>query len=375
MRYLALVVLAACGGDGGHQQMTFDAPPLIDSPVQTHDGPAAVAHGHAKVLNGPTTARGFTRHVASVAPENGQWLITPHQITMTLAMVSLGGGTGNMPLTPVNCPVTWDRTMPGLTELGDCTFDVPPGTYSTINVVFSTSITTLIEDDGFYSTATGVQTTAPTGGAVPYAWTIGTGFNNIVEPLGTTLTVAANDTVDLSIVLSGLQSFRATVNNGAVTPDPMRPDLVATAGTLAGINYYVSQALGTPASFCAGGCTAPPTGITAVSVYYPTATTVTMVGLQLNGTPNNCGPIMPSFIVDPKAYIGLDSSGNIGVALSGDNYSSYSALLTMRQTTNTTLYCQNSTTDPMPAGGSFASGAPTIQSAGNSQGAYVLVAQ
>jgi hypothetical protein len=280
-----------------------------------------------------------------------------------------------MPLTPVNCPVTWDRTMPGLTELGDCTFDVPPGTYDRINVNFSTSITTLIEDDGFYSTATGVQTTAPTGGAVPYAWTIGTGFNNIVEPLGTTLTVAANDTVDLSIVLSGLQSFRATVNNGAVTPDPMRPDLVATAGTLAGINYYVSQALGTAASFCAGGCTAPPTGITAVSVYYPAATTVTMVGLGLNGTPNNCGPIMPSFIDDPKAYIGLDSSGNIGVALSGDNYSSYSALLTMRQTTNTTLYCQNSTTDPMPAGGSFASGAPTIQSAGNSQGAYVLVAQ
>jgi hypothetical protein len=189
------------------------------------------------------------------------------------------------------------------------------------------------------------------------------------------LTVAPNDTVDLSIVIQGLQSFRATVNNGAVTPNPMRPDLVASAGTLAGIKYYVSQALGTAASFCAGGCANPPTGITSVSVYYPSATTVTMVGLGLNGSPNNCGPIMPSFVADPRAYIGLDANGVVGAALSGDSYNSYSALIAMPQTATTTLYCQNSTTDPMPTGGSFASGAPNIQSAGNSQGGYVLVAQ
>ena len=375
MRHFILVVVAACGGGDNHQNQNIDAPRPIDSPNPPTDTPAPFAHGHAKVLNGPTPAGAFTRHVSSVAPENGQWLLTPHQITMTLAMISLQGPTDNMPLTPVSCPVTWDRTMPGLTQLGDCTFDVPPGTYDRLNVDFSTSITTLIEDDGFYSTATGVQTTAPSGGAVPYAWTIGTGFNNLVEPLGTSLTVAPNDTVDLSIVIQGLQSFRADVNNGAVTPNPMRPDLVASAGTLAGIKYYINQAVGTAASYCAGGCAVPPPqGITSVSVYYPSATTVTMVGLGLNGTPNNCGPIMPSFIADPKSYVGLDSTGTLGVALSGNGYSSYSALVAMPQTTTTQLYCQDSTTDPMPSGGSFASGAPAIQAPANNQGTYILVA-
>jgi hypothetical protein len=372
MKKLALVVLAACGGGDNNHQTPFDAPRTIDVPGLTHDAP--FAHGHAKVLNGATPTGAFTRNVASVVPENGQWLITPHQITMMLSQVALSGPNNEMPLMPISCAVTWDRSMPGLTQLGDCTFDVPPGTYDTIHVDFGSSMSTLIEDDGFYSTASGITTTAPSGGATPYTYSFLSG--QFTESLGSPITVAPNATVDLSIVINGLQSFHATVNNGTVTtPNVMRPDIVVAAGTLAGIKYYVSQALGTAASYCAGGCAAPPVGITSVSVFQPAATTVTGVSLGLNGTPNNCGPIAPSFIFDPKSYVGLDGSGVLGVALSGDSYSSYSALIAMPQTTTTTLYCQDTTTDPMPSGGSFASGAPAIQTAGNSQGTYILVAQ
>ena len=54
---------------------------------------------------------------------------------------------------------------------------------------------------------------------------------------------------------------------------PMRPDLVATVGSVAAVEYYVLQQLGTAGSYCAGGTCTSVTGISSVGVYYTGPTT------------------------------------------------------------------------------------------------------
>jgi hypothetical protein len=164
--------------------------------------------------------------------------------------------------------------------------------------------------------------------------------------------------------------------------DPGRPDIVATVGDLAHIKLFASPQLNTAGSYCWGGCTSvPPGGITAVSVFYTSQTSVAMVGVRLNGTPQNCGTqLFPAFCNDPKCYVGRDSNNVVGWAVgSTQQFTSYSAVFAMPMVANigesTPLYCMNTTTDPMPPGGSFASGAPAIQTSGVNLGNYTLVAQ
>ena len=98
---------------------------------------------------------------------------------------------------------------------------------------------------------------------------------------------------------------------------------------------------------------------------------------MLNGTPSGC-PIGVSGAFNGKGYLGLDATGTLGWALpTNSSFSSYSTEFNMAQVTtlggSTTLNCQQISTDPAPAGGSFASGAPVISSPGYSAG-FVLVA-
>jgi hypothetical protein len=102
--------------------------------------------------------------------------------------------------------------------------------------------------------------------------------------------------------------------------------------------------------------------------------------MQTNGVPATCGPIGEEYVNDPRGYQGLDAAGNLGWAISTDpTWATYSAELKMARVSSlggtTTLYCKTRSTNPAPAGGSYASGAPTIATAANSLGTYVLVAK
>lgn len=330
--------------------------------------------------------------LASAVPANGRWFISPEKITMKLKHVFFSGPdqTENI---PVDCTVTYDRSKPGLAQLADCPFTVPPGRYNAVTVFFDKNIDYLVNDPatGFYSTATGIVTTPPSGGAVAYTLSLGTNAEVAPSPMQfpTTLNIADSASLTVSIVVNGIQSLRVDVNGGAVTPGwagtpnstNIPPDLVAAVGTLAGVEFYASQALNTTGSFCAGGaCANPPTGITAVSVYYSSASTPAMVGMQFNGTPSICGPFGVGFMNSAKGYLGLDAQNNLGWAIGSDqNFTSYTLEMRMARVTSlggsTTVYCKNRSTDPAPPGGTYASGAPAIAAAANSLGTYLLLAR
>lgn len=377
-RALLSLAIVACGCDDGG------------------GGGGGISTGTATLYNGasPAGTSLVTERPSGVAAD-GKWLVTPNKLTMKLTKIGLSG-TGGGPRETVDCPVIYDITQPGLAELGDCPFTVPPGTYTSLDLSFSTTISVLVDDatNGLYSTSAGVQTTPPAGGAAEYSYTISgfTGDEAGLSPINLPkpLVVADGDTFQLSIVMSALQSMRFTVAGTTVTPgwagtsynDPGRPDIIGTVGSLAKIKFYTGPGLDTAGSYCAGGCTAiPPTGITSVAIYYTSPTSVAIAGMQLNGPPVSClTPGSGSFVNDPRSYIGLDASGVVGWAGASDNmWTNYNVLYAMPQVANisesTALYCSPTSGDPSPSGGSFASGAPAIQMPGNSLGTYTLVAQ
>ena len=387
--YAGIVVFLAGSTLSGCSTGTGPTVPTVQTRARFFNG--------ATPAGGPSVQLGFAPAAALTAtvPGNGRWMLSPDRVTMTLTHIRLGGGaTGNGgggSGSDVTCSITYDKSKPGLTQLSDCAFAVPAGTFNTLNLTFSASFDVYVNDavNGFYSTATGIVTAPPAGGAQQLTVTLNDGTSGLSPiKLPKELVIADSGTAaTASIVVNGLQFFRVDVNNGNVTlgwasagnPTPMRPDLVGTVGVPAAVEYYVAQALGTAGSYCAGACTSP-TGITAVAVYYTSATTPAIMGMNLSGTPATCSPIGVSFVNDPRGYQGLDAAGNLGWATASDtSWKTYTAELRMARVSalggTTTLYCKTRSTDPAPAGGSYASGAPNIAVPANSLGTYILVAR
>jgi hypothetical protein len=398
-RSTAAVVLAALalGGCAKHS----------DSPSSPSTS-AKSASANARFVNGPTTAgtsgtaRTFAAARSSAQSQSTDttqncsaqcWFLSPDQITMTLTGIQpMGSGGGGGPVITVNCSITYDKSKPGLTQLTNCPFTIPTGTYSGMTLYVSSTMHVTIDDAvaGFYSTSSGIVTSPPAGGAQPFSFTIGaTNANELQEPmtLPAPLVVADSTPVNFSVIVNGLQSFKVAVTGGTVTlgwpgtsyTDPGRPDWAVASGTLASVAFYASQSLGTAGSFCAGGCVGEPNGIQSVSVYYASPTVPEMVSIPVNGAPKGCGPFGLSWLVDPRSYLGQDAAGNIAWAIPLDaSYLTYGVEMQMTQVTtiggSTTLYCKNITANPAPAGGSFASGAPGIASAANLVGTFILLA-
>lgn len=346
-------------------------------------------------LNGPTPAAaplitgGANASVASAASP-GQWLLSPDKVTLHVTKIRLTGD--EMDAETVSCDVTYDKSRPGLTQLLGCAFKVPQGTYDGIELAISTGYEVLVNDatNGFFTNGTGIVTTSPAGGATSTLAVL-TGGNNGEISYGTIpfpVPVHVEDTTDLTInvAVNALQFFKATVTSGGVTighsgSDAGKPDLVATVGPLARLSFYSSQGVNSAGSYCAASCTnAAPTGITSVSVYYTEPNLPYSVRTQFSVAPALCGPFGVSYSYDPRSYLGQDASGAIGWAVPSDNtYAAYALEMRMTQVSTlggtTTLYCKNRTTDPAPAGGSYASGAPSIASPANSLGTYTLLAR
>ena len=361
----------------------------------------------AKVLNGATPG-GAARTAPLVAPvpQNGNWDLSPNKMKLKLVRVSLsdsanGAGSGtSADLT--DCTIEYDRDKAGLATLVECPFTLTnAGTYHGFNVSFDSSYDVLIDDaaNGFFSdpaAASKISTTMPSGGAqfVTVKTMGGTTFGAsgaLPEPI----TIADGDQVTLSIVVNGLQFMRVAVNGGTVSlgyfgnGDPFRPDMTASFGDVARVNFYVQTAINTALSRYAGGDTSsppPPQGITHINAFYSNATTASALFVGLNGEPMSCGPLGSAGAIGAAAengyggYLGRDSAGTLGWALPKDStWTAYSAEFAMAEATNlgatTTLYCKKLTSDPSPTGGTFASGAPMITSNADYSVEMKLVAQ
>ncbi len=394
---VAVVALAGCENTGPHGS--------VSAVARFYNGPTPAGTGSAQIIaqrgarppyadnRAFGTSAQMTPTTPGICTAAKCWFLSPDRITMTLTSIQAGSGQGGAPETTitVNCPVTYDKSAPGLTQLVDCPFSLPLGTYSTVNLYVSSTVEVLINDavSGFYSTPAGIVTSPPAGGAQPFSFTIGgTNTNEMQEPntLPTPLQVAAGTPVTLSVIVNGLQSLKVAVTTGGVVlgwpgtsfTDPGRPDWAVATGSVASVAFYSNQLVGTTGSYCVGGCPAP-VGIQSVNVYYGGPTTPEMVGIPINGLPKGCGPFGLSWMVDARSYLGLDGAGNISWAIPTDGtYSSYAVEMQMAQVStigaSTTLYCKNITTDPAPQGGSFASGAPGIASGGVAVGTFILLA-
>jgi hypothetical protein len=376
-----LLLLAACSTEPKHVSVT--------SRARFYNG--ATPHAVGSRANHSVTA--------AATPVSGVWLLSPDKITLHLRHIDLFTSSNSSTGAAVDCVVTYDKSQPGLTQLADCPFTIDTGTYTSLSLTFDGSMQMLVNDaaNGFYSTATGIQTTAPAGGATPLAFTFPNNVNGQFDNLigfTTPLVVggSAGDSVasgpPVSIVINGLQFFRVTVSGGNVTlggngaNEPQRPDMAAAVGTLAGIEFYARQDINTANSYCAFNCggtlNGVPQGIMSVSMYYTAAASPRMVNLAYNGIAGNCTSSGIGFINSLKGYAGLDAAGNLGWAQPSDQtYTNYVSEFRMARVTTTgsttTLYCKPRSGDPAPAGGNYDSGAPNIAAPANSLGTYVLL--
>ena len=355
-------------------------------------GPTKNAFGRAQFFNGPTTGTTSAPSLVAtgVPPANGIWAVSPDMVVLHAQRLILAGTAGTKTI-DLGCAVPFQKTNATLKKITDCTFVTDTGTYSRMTLVFSDQEDLLIDDpaNGFYTTPTGVTLTPPAGGAKVFTFTVPQAVNgewsatfDLTQPLQLVQTAP----LVLSVVVNGLHFLWVQVNNGQAsltgTTSPQRPGLVASINTIAGVEYYVHQQIGTAGAYCTSLCSTPiPVGIKSFALYYASPVSPTMAGLDYNGFAANCTNLGPSFIGNTgKSYIGLDAAGNVSWAMpSSQDYTSYVAerrvqrLTTVGQTT--TLYCRNRTTDPAPSGGSYTSGAPAINSPANSLGTFVLIAK
>jgi hypothetical protein len=355
-------------------------------------GPRGTVQGKARFYNGATPGTAGTPanlSVAAAAPFNGTWAVSPDKVTLHLKKIMLLSNGNNGTSADVDCTVEYDKSKPGLTQLADCPFSVDAGTYSGLSLTFGGSEDILINDavGGFYTTSAGVVTSAPAGGAQALTFSpqgSGGDWTPSLTTFPAPLTVADSTTLTLSVVVNGLHFLWVTVSGGQATltgsTSPQRPDLVYAIGSLARVEYYVNNQIATTGAYCTTQCSSGniPLGIKTFGLYYTDASTPTMVGMAYNGYATNCQSLGPAFLTSPKSYIGLDATGNVGWAIPASyDYAAYTAEMRVQRVSalggTTTLYCKTRSTDPAPAGGSYASGAPAINQAANAIGTYILM--
>ncbi len=375
---------------------SFVLPPLIVALAVAvsacETGPKPKAQAKVRFLNGATpraTGTGAMLDIAAAPPANGDWLLSPDRMTLTLKRVFFQG-TGPGVSGDLNCPITYDKSKPGLTELADCPFALDTGTYTAVTLFFAGPVEYFMNDatNGFFTTSSGFVTTSPAGGPQNFPFTMTNTVNGEWAPspieLPSPLSVTDSTPVTLSVVVNGLQTIKVTVNGSSVVPTPetvQTPGLVATIGTLAGVEMYSNSAIATGESRCTFHCaTSTPNGVMAVVLYYTSPTTPVTVAVVPNGPPACMNGGKVGIVHSGKSYLAQDASATLGWAMPTDQaYSNYASEWRMARVTTvgatTTLYCQARSGDPAPSGGSYASGAPAINQAANAIGTYILIAK
>lgn len=341
---------------------------------------------HARILHGPSSGvAAMTAGVpaTSALPADGHWALSPTQGRVTLTGLAFQGTDGNVATAPLtDCVPTYVRDDPALSQILDCPFDVPPGTYAGVGVSMLTTFDVLIDDatNGFFSdpgSPTGLAPTSPAGGPQFASFTVpgpgGQGTELNAQTFFTSpLVVSAGDSVTLDIVEDMIHTVFANVTGGVATFDTSLPlpavQLVPSVSGAGRVEFY--SPTGTALDAAMPGPTDDESG--SVRVFYASPPQPSYVFSPVPG-PSQAwsvdpatSPVEPTGGFRAGGYLGLDASGMLCWALPVDyTYAQYSELCEMQIKTTigetTTLSCQHMTSVPPPVSGdTYASGCPPI---------------
>jgi hypothetical protein len=379
------VLDAAAGTISG--RMTWAPPPSQHKPPKhpTFKLTRQTA-SHARILHGPSetvAATSAEMPSTSATPADGHWALSPDQSRVTLTSLAFQGTDGQVTSASLtSCVPTYVRDDPSLSQLLDCPFDVPPGTYSGVGVGMLTTFDVLINDatHGFFSdpgSPTGLAAAPPVGGPQFASFTVpGPGGQGTVLTAQTFFTsplvVSQGDSVTLDIVEDMIHTVFANVTGGVAAFDTSLPlpaaQLVPSVAGAGRVEFY--SPTGTALDALMPGPTDDESG--SVRVFYASPPQPTYVFSPVPG-PSQAWNVSPATSPsDPTSgfraggYLGLDSNGVLCWALPVDyTYAQYSELCEMpiRATIGetTTLSCQHMASVPAPVSGdTYASGCPPI---------------
>ena len=250
-----------------------------------------------RVVTGPsgdTTAR-------SVAPNysprvtDGSWWVTPNQVRLTLVGIDwMPAEVGPPPLQ--GCTVTYDSSLPPLSTLLDCPFELGPYPYTSVRVNLAPEIEMLIDDstNGLYTdpaSPTLLSSTPPPGGAQFVSLVMqGAGVDPWVGGLrhafSPSFQAAEEETPLLSVALHGIHLTRVSVTDGVPQfsdGETVRPPvwLFPIVGEFGRAAYYTdADTTGTQLAATTG-----------LAVFYDSSEPVTVRGAVDSEPPFRCPPV------------------------------------------------------------------------------------
>jgi len=406
---LALFTLAGCKDDNGSQSIDLSAGggDLGAGGGGGGGGGSGMVSGHARILHGPSTVM----HSAQRIPPHpqatdGHWALSPDQTKVDVVSLTFQGDQAGVvqQVTLTNCSPTYVRDQAALTQVLDCPFQIPAGTYVGMGIGVSTTFQVLVSDaaNGFFSdpnATTKLSSTAPTGGAQFVSVTVpGPGGSGTVlsqqtyftHPIAVTATgsIGGDDGgttpgITVDIVEDMVHTVFANVSGGVASFDTSLPfppvQMMASIEGAGRVAFYSESA--TAGSAIMGGPTDDESS--SVRVFYDGTGAASYLFHPTVGPSQawNADPATSpqSGMFRAGGYLGVDASGTLCWAIPVDgSYAQYKAVCEMQVVSTTggttTLKCQNLTQAPHPTSGTtYASGCPTITP--DSQTTLTLVAQ
>lgn len=365
---ILLLMVAACGDDGGNGGQDAAGGSV-----------AAVAHAlHGAAV--PVNAR-LAAPIPAPATD-GKWYVTPNKVKLTLERINferMGGGmTVGADLT--NCVVMFDKATPSLSNLLDCPFSIPPGTYLGMTLFVGGTYEVLIDDatNGFYTDPAApskLSTTAPSGGAQFITYTRPLGGGGAQQQFLAPVTVNEGDTLSLNIVLDAIHTVHVQVSGTSlsfVDPDQVPVNVFPTLQK-PGVARYLTTA-NTADSYNDSLVLA-----NIMRAYYGSdGQPLYAFPEQTAGMINQCSTPAPAYPTDPAMSTPLNDGSRLGGWLGRDStqttcwvvpndkaVTTYRAYFTLGNATTVgdmaTLSCQKTTSPTPPSSGStYAAGCPPI---------------
>jgi hypothetical protein len=376
MRASMIVLLVGSGACGGH-----------------NDDGGGMVQGHALILKGAksTTSAVAPRTGVAPAPADGYWAISPDQARITLTdLTFVDAQLQPFVTTLTDCKPTYKRTSDALSELLDCPFEVPPGTYLSVSIGASTTYDVLIDDaaNGFFTTP-GAATKLSTSGTGPgefVSFTVpgpgGTGdVLTYAAYYSTPFVVAEGATnVSMQIVVDMTHTVGIEVSGGTATVNVDAPSLpailVPSAGGAAKAEFYSGNST-------AGNVMVGPVGSTSLwsgaRVFYAEGAQPSFAWHLGSAQVANVDPAQPPWNTlqfKIGGYLAIDSTNTMCWAAATDStWSTYGKICRMplpaTGSNMTTISCQNTAAPPAPTSGStYAAGCPTITTPDSTETVY-----
>jgi hypothetical protein len=346
------------------------------------------APGVAHVLNGATVQESRAVAAAPGAAADGTWWVSPDRVEVDFLRVGFEDEVRNQRWDDLSdCSATYDRAEPTLSERLNCTFEVPAGTYASVDLEYDPTMLVTIDDpaNGLYTDGQSVVTTEPEGGAVASpitSWQSGT-RSLLNAPL-----VVTDEPIELQVVMSGVHTLQVEVSGGVATPmTSFVVHIYATAGDLGAAAYLSNEGTGLSVNRTDNGTPGE------LLLFYQDLATPSYAFLKPSGEFRECGPegsgsyeaynVSPGYRDEsgqtPGGYLAVDGAGDLCFALPTDgSWRESQAIYRMHHPTDigeaTTLECEATNSAPAPVSGdTYASGCPELNVAG--QDTMFLVAR